>query len=192
MHGDDNGNYALSSLYYDTADYRFYWEKKDGIKFRRKLRIRYYESREVLKSDSEVFLEIKQRLDRVIQKRRAILPYKDALDLCNNRTIPEHGSRAAGVVEEAYCLIQQYDLRPMCITSYLRQAFVGSEYDAGLRITFDTDIRYKTEDLCLHSPKAGAFMISPELSIMEIKVNESIPYWLTELVANFNFSLIPK
>jgi hypothetical protein len=25
----DNGLYTLSSLYYDTDDYRFYWEKLD-------------------------------------------------------------------------------------------------------------------------------------------------------------------
>ena len=31
-----NGLYTLSSLYYDTNDYRFYWEKVDGIKYRRK------------------------------------------------------------------------------------------------------------------------------------------------------------
>ncbi len=39
-----NGRYALTSLYYDSPDFRCYWEKVDGIKFRRKLRIRRYET----------------------------------------------------------------------------------------------------------------------------------------------------
>jgi len=30
----------VTSLYYDTPDLRFYWEKIDGLRFRRKLRIR--------------------------------------------------------------------------------------------------------------------------------------------------------
>ncbi|MBQ2599838.1 VTC domain-containing protein [bacterium] len=33
-------------MYYDTQDYRFYWEKVDGLKYRRKLRIRQYETKE--------------------------------------------------------------------------------------------------------------------------------------------------
>ena len=47
----DNGLYALSSLYYDTDDYRFYWEKLEWLKYRRKLRIRQYETEEWLKDD---------------------------------------------------------------------------------------------------------------------------------------------
>ena len=38
----DAGSYLVWSRYYDTYDLRCYWEKIDGIKFRRKLRIRHY------------------------------------------------------------------------------------------------------------------------------------------------------
>ena len=38
-HSDHNGRYTLASLYYDGPDYRFYWEKVDGIRHRRKLRL---------------------------------------------------------------------------------------------------------------------------------------------------------
>lgn len=40
----NDGKYYLSSLYYDTSDHKFYWEKVDGIKYRQKLRIRWYET----------------------------------------------------------------------------------------------------------------------------------------------------
>ena len=43
-HGGNNGSYGLDSLYYNSPDFRCYWEKVDGIKFRRKLRIRRYKS----------------------------------------------------------------------------------------------------------------------------------------------------
>jgi hypothetical protein len=55
----------------------------DGIRFRRKLRLRRYETGEILTEETPVFLEIKQRVDRVTQKRRAVLPYREALRLCN-------------------------------------------------------------------------------------------------------------
>ena len=49
-HGNDNGRYALSSLYFDSPNLRCYWEKENGIKFRRKLRLRRYETGSVLSS----------------------------------------------------------------------------------------------------------------------------------------------
>ena len=33
-------------------------------------------------------------------------------------------------------------------------------------------------------------MISPNMVIMEVKANERIPYWLTEIVSDYNFRLI--
>ena len=69
-HGDEAGAYGLTSLYYDSPDFRFYWEKVDGIKFRRKLRIRCYAAAEPLTPQTPVFVEIKQRHNRVTQKRR--------------------------------------------------------------------------------------------------------------------------
>jgi SPX domain protein involved in polyphosphate accumulation len=185
-----NGGYAISSLYYDSADYRFYWEKVEGIKFRRKLRIRHYETQAELTPDTRVFVEIKQRLDRVTQKRRVLLPYRDALLLCNERSIPEHRPENHAVVEEIYTMLHQYNLRPASLVSYMRQAFIGGDYDAGLRVTFDTNLRYRTNDLQLHSKQIGPFLLPPERVIMEIKANERVPYWLTELVAAHNFRLI--
>ena len=34
--------YPISSVYWDTADFQFFWEKVEGVKFRRKLRFRRY------------------------------------------------------------------------------------------------------------------------------------------------------
>lgn len=42
-HAGPSGSYPLASLYCNTKDRRFYWEKLDGILFRRKVRIRPYD-----------------------------------------------------------------------------------------------------------------------------------------------------
>jgi hypothetical protein len=60
-HGD---GYKIASVYWDTADFRFFWEKIEGTKFRRKLRFRRYDDQ------PPVFVEVKQREDRTVQKRR--------------------------------------------------------------------------------------------------------------------------
>ncbi len=40
-----DGGYGVWSVYYDTPELRFYWEKIEGLRFRRKLRMRHYGDR---------------------------------------------------------------------------------------------------------------------------------------------------
>jgi len=182
-HGHNNGRYTLSSLYYDSPDLRCYRENDDGLKFRRKLRIRRYENSGLFTDESPVFLEIKQRYDRVTQKRRTVLPYRDALRLCNDRRLPDHDSDDRALVEEIYAFLWQRNLRPMSVVRYERQAFVGTEHDRGLRVTFDTALSFQARHLRLHEEPSGLPMLPANLAVMEIKVNERIPMWLTELIA---------
>jgi SPX domain protein involved in polyphosphate accumulation len=182
-HGHRNGRYSLSSLYYDSPDLRCYRENADGLKFRRKLRIRRYETGEVFADESPVFLEIKQRYDRVTQKRRTFLPYHVALQLCNDHQIPDHRPEDKALIEEAYAFLWQYNLRPASIVRYDRQAFVGTEYDRGLRVTFDTSLSFEASQLHLHDVPSGLPMLPANYVVMEIKVNERIPLWLTDMIA---------
>lgn len=86
-HGGTYG-YGVWSLYYDTSDYRFYWEKIDGIRFRRKLRISHYGDPGTVTGSSTVFLEVKQRVNRVTQKFRTELSHLEAIDVCDKRRAP--------------------------------------------------------------------------------------------------------
>lgn len=199
-HGDSCGSYYLSSLYYDSPDYRFYWEKIDGIKFRRKLRIRHYENSQPLDEDTPVFVEIKQRLNRVTQKRRVLLPFGDALRLCNQRQMPgpdsfQHNPSDGAVLEEIAGMLWENNLQPASIVSYSRQALIGGQYDVGLRVTFDKDLIYRQAGadpflLGLIGESGGLPLFPAGTVIIEIKVNERIPYWLTELVAMHDLSLM--
>jgi SPX domain protein involved in polyphosphate accumulation len=189
-HGQKNGRYAVSSLYYDSPGLRCYWEKLDGLKFRRKLHIRCYGTGAVHTEETPVYVEIKQRVDRVTQKRRAVLPYGDALRLCHDRQIPEHAPDDEALIEEITAFLWQYNLRPASIVGYDRQAFIGTEYDIGLRVTFDTALSFQAYPLHLHAEPSRLPMLRADRVVMEIKVNERIPYWLTELIAAHNLELV--
>ncbi len=190
-YGDSSGNYAVTSLYYDSPQHDFYWEKLEGIRFRRKLRIRYYESTELLDDNSKVFLEIKQRLDKVSQKRRLVLALKDAVKLAGfQKQVANLSAEDKLLSQEIQTMSWQYNLQATTIVSYFRQAFVGSDYDIGLRLTFDTNLRYRTNDLNLKSKSLGKYLFPAEMVVMEVKANERVPYWLTELVAKHNIRLI--
>lgn len=185
-HGSHSGRYPLASLYYDSPDLRCYWEKVDGVRVRRKLRIRRYENGDILTEETPVFVEIKQRVDRVTQKRRIILPYGAALRLCNRRELPDCEPQDRPVIEEIFAFLWQYNLRPVSIVRYQRQAFIGARYELGLRVTFDTALTTQVNRLGLHEPAFGWPMLGANWVIMEIKVNERLPYWLTELIAAHN------
>ncbi len=188
-HGNDNGRYALTSLYYDSPDLRCYREKEYGIRFRRKLRLRRYENDETLTEETPIFVEIKQRVDRVTQKRRAKLLYGEALRLCNDRQIPEHDPEDKAVIEEIYVYLWQYNLRPVSLVRYDRQAFIGTAYNLGLRVTFDTALTFQVHPLHLHEAPEGLPMMPFNKVVMEVKVNERIPSWLTEMIADHNLRL---
>jgi hypothetical protein len=67
---------------------------------------------------------------------------------------------------------------------------MGTEYDLGLRVTFDTSLTCRTTGLVLHED-ADHLPILPTTSVvMEIKANERIPYWLTEMIAAYNLNMI--
>ena len=48
------GAYQVNTLYFDSAGFGCYDEKKAGLKFRKKIRLRYYEPE--LKKDTPIYL----------------------------------------------------------------------------------------------------------------------------------------
>lgn len=185
------GGYGVWSLYYDTPQLRFYWEKIEGLKFRRKLRIRHYGNLDGVTDESPVCVEIKQRVNRVTQKRRITLPYGTARQLCDGRELVEHSPKERAFIHEVLELVVRLNLQPTAITGYQREALVGRHADTGLRVTFDRRIRGRDRDFHfgIAAPE-NRFTIPPHMSVMEIKVNERTPHWITDLAARRNLNLI--
>ena len=192
--GDAHGRYTITSLYYDSDDYRAYWDKIEGHKFRRKVRIRVY-GQETVTPDTRCFVEIKQRINKTLQKKRVVMTYASAEALCGHgESIPEEDDLSAtdrDIVSEIRYLQATLQLQPACVVSYDRRAFDGSDYEDGLRITFDTNLKGRTHDLSLLSTGVAAnqFFVPPEWCVMEIKVNYRVPYWLTEMIGHYRFTL---
>jgi SPX domain protein involved in polyphosphate accumulation len=188
-HGVD-GFYPIWSTYYDSPDLRFYWEKIEGLKFRRKLRVRHYGDRFAIDDDTTVYVEIKQRVNKVTQKRRVALPYHLARELCDRREMVEHDSAQRAFLEEVLELVSGLDLRPVAITGYQRKAFVGRDADVGLRVTIDQRVRGRDRDFHLGADAENRLTIPAKLAVLEIKANERVPYWLTDLAARSNMSVV--
>ncbi|WP_094980048.1 polyphosphate polymerase domain-containing protein [Rhodococcus pyridinivorans] len=185
-----HGGYPVTSLYYDTPDLRFYWEKIEGLKFRRKVRMRLYGDPAACTDDSPVQVEIKQRVNRVTQKRRTALPYGVALRWLNGREDIECDDSQRPFVNEVSSLVGNLDLRPIVTTGYLREAFVGRDADLGLRVTIDHKVHGRDRDFHFASGAENRFIIPPKLAVVELKANERVPYWATDLTARLDMSVI--
>ena len=185
-----SGGYGVWSVYYDTVGLRFYWEKIEGLKFRRKLRVRHYGDRFTIDDETVVYVEIKQRVNKVTQKRRVALPYRLARRLCDQREMVEHDPSQRAFLEEVLELVSGLDLRPVAITGYQREAFVGRDADVGLRVTLDHRVRGRDRDFHLGADAENRLTVPAQLAVLEIKANERVPYWLTDLAARSNMSVV--
>lgn len=184
-HGDELGHYLVTSLYYDTAGYKAYWDKMQGHRFRRKLRMRVY-GEGAITPETTCFVEIKQRTNRTIEKKRVALAYSSAVALCEMGVEVDALAEADGaVIDEVMYLRSALQLQPACIISYDRLAFNGTELDSGLRVTFDTNMKCRAHDLSLLPPgyAENRYFIPPEWCIMEIKADGHVPLWLTRLTS---------
>ncbi len=182
--------YGVWSVYYDTRQLRFYWEKIEGLRFRRKLRLRHYGDRFSIGEDTTVYVEIKQRVNRVTQKRRIGLPYAAARQLCDGRQTVDHQPGQAGFVSEILGLVSGLDLRPVAMTGYQREAYVGRDAEVGLRVTLDHRVRGRDRDFHLGADAENRLIIPARMSVLEVKANDRVPYWLTDLAAAADLSVV--
>ena len=63
-----------------------------------------------------------------------------------------------------------------------RKAYVGSE-EPGLRLTFDSSIRWRDTQLRLTDGDHGQELLEDGQVLLEIKMPESAPLWLAELLS---------
>jgi VTC domain len=187
--GDKDGYYRVTSLYYDSPDLSFYRSKIEGIKYRRKLRVRVYPGDDP-RTIVTAFAEIKQRMNRTVQKRRIVLPLDDALALCGGDYDPERlQGQDAETASEILYMQRVMRLTPKCIVNYRRRAFMGSRYEQGMRVTFDMLLQGRTSALVLNELAKDYYFMPPDWFVMEVKVNERIPTWMISLLAKHECSL---
>ena len=173
MHPDMFGRSTVSSIYYDTEDYRLVRASLDKPDYKEKLRVRAYGA---TTAESHVFVELKKKVDGVVYKRRVELPLNDANALLRG----EPTSVDSQVIHEIRYFLSLYQPKPSALLSYRRVAYTGGE--AGLRITFDDSIRYRTGSLSLTAGSWGEALLPAGTILMEIKAPGAMPIWLCDLL----------
>jgi len=181
----DGGFYKVLSCYYDSPDLRCYWEKMDGEKYRRKVRVRTYGA-----NPDQAFVEIKQRYNLNVQKRRMRAPIDQVERVMASIVDGTYAGGEHAVYDEVCWLARQYKLEPKLIVSYNRAAFFDN-YKPDLRITLDRNIRCRNLDLDLRRHRmAGHWALPPQFLILEIKFNEVMPRWIGTCLNSLNLEIM--
>lgn len=142
------GKSNVNSIYYDTDDYRLIRNSIDKPVYKEKLRLRSYS---IPNADSTVFLELKKKYKGVVYKRRKTLKYSDAQNYLKFHIMPGNSQ----IMREIDWTMSFYkSLKPKMFIGNDRLAYVGKE-DKNLRITFDFNLRFRTDKLSLDCRNYG-------------------------------------
>lgn len=176
MEADSFGKSTIYNLYYDTSDFLHIRRSIEKPVYKEKLRVRSYGR---ATEHSKVYLELKKKYKSVVYKRRIGLTENSVIEYFNNvSSLPETQiAREIDYVKSFYV-----NLGPRVFIAYDREAYFGKE-DGNFRVTFDTNIVYRQDDLHLSSEKYGEDIIEKNQILMEIKVAGGIPLWLVHFLS---------
>lgn len=169
---DRFGENTVQSLYYDTDDYRLIRTSIEKPLFKEKFRLRCYNLNDC---DKDVYAEMKRKYDGVVYKRRVACKEREAPDLLTDKNPTSQIAK-----ELAYFSSVYGNLQPKILILYDRAAFFATDCD--LRVTFDKNIRYRTDDLNFYTSLDGKSLLSDDLVLMELKAGTALPLWLCNLL----------
>ncbi|MBE5823217.1 MAG: polyphosphate polymerase domain-containing protein [Butyrivibrio sp.] len=161
---DSYGKTSILNIYFDTPDFKLIERSLEKPVYKEKLRLRTYG---VASDDTNAFIEIKKKYKGVVYKRRINMPYKDAMDYLTRDKELKERSQISDEID--YFKHFYKGLRPAMAISYDRIAMAGIE-DPDLRITFDENIRWRTENLSLTEGNVGKDILLPGQHLMELKI----------------------
>ena len=177
---DENGEYFIRSLYFDTYDNKAVGEKYDGVPFREKWRIRFYNH------DTSMI-----RLENKIKRISACL--KISCEITKDEVLKILNKDYDFLKESKEPVRQKFHRELTCeghvaktITDYIRTPFISVL--GNTRITIDSDLRSPTGGLMdMFDPNSPTVSVFPdERCVLEVKYDEYIPDYIYNLIQQFD------
>ncbi len=166
-HVNQNGNYKIRSLYFDTLTDKALREKIDGVNKREKFRIRCYDG-----NTSIIHLEKKSKWNGMGKKQIANLTKEETQALIDG-DIEWMIKSGRALVIELYSKMKSEGLRPKTIVEYTREPFVLK--NGNVRVTLDYDIRTGLRGTDFLNPACVMIPAGDPVIILEVKWDEYLP-----------------
>ena len=173
--GDENNQYHIRSLYFDTAYDSALYDKINGTANRDKYRIRIYNF-----SDQMIRLECKSKFRDLISKRSVRIT-RDLAEQLISADPTGLESTASGLVSDTFREMRTNLLHPVVIVDYLREAYLHPAEE--VRITFDMQLRSGLNSVDMFNPYLPT--VPPfyhDEIILEVKYNQVLPPYIANLL----------
>ena len=176
MEIDQYGKTSIASLYYATPTDQLIRLSLEKPLFKEKIRLRSYG---LATEGSPVFLELKRKAYGIVYKRRV----QTTIPLVRKFFSGEGDICSGGQINSEITAFRDHykTLVPACLIIYDRTAYF--EPGGDLRLTIDDAPRYRTDGLTLTQSMDGVPFLDEGWTILEIKVQEAMPLWLSEILS---------
>ena len=170
----EDGSYLIKSLYFDDRDSSSYYEKMDGVLYRKKYRIRMYND-----VDTFIRLEKKMKHNNFTAKEQMLIS-KDIYSKILDGKIDEI-ENPDGLLLEFITNYKNKGLVPSVIVEYHRTAFTYPISD--VRITFDSNIQSSLYNYDLFNTSYPRYIVDePGKQVLEVKFNEILPLHIANIL----------
>lgn len=191
MNADRYGLHTICNVYYDTDQDDLIRASIEKPIYKEKFRLRSYG---IPGGEDTVFLEMKKKYKGMVYKRRVAAPYDRTMEYLSRVTCQAGGEETPEdrdgltdspegkqILNEITFMIHRYQLHPRIYIAYDRIAYYGKE-NPDIRLTIDSNMRFREENLNLAAGDAGTPILPEEKYLMEIKIPDAMPLWLTEIL----------
>ena len=166
----------VCSIYYDSDDYSLIRHSLEKPVYKEKLRIRSYGT---ARQDSAAFVELKKKFKGVVYKRRVEMTVREAEEWLSGKGRPPKETQ---ITKEIDWFLKMNDVSPKVFIGCDRTSYVDKD-DSELRITVDSQIRWRETNLHLDAGDEGQELLTDGKSLMEIKIPNAAPLWLASLLS---------
>ena len=174
--GNENNEYHIRSLYFDTINDDALEEKIAGVGNRKKYRIRIYNFK-----DKVIKLECKSKYGDLISKQSVTIPRDLAEQLIAGD--PEGLQRMRHpLFHDMYREMRINLLRPAVIVDYVREAYIHPAEE--VRITFDKTLRTGLYSNDLFNKNIPTYPVFDDpVEILEVKYDEFLPSYIQSMLS---------
>lgn len=174
--GNENNEYLIRSLYFDTFDDQALEEKIAGVGMRKKYRIRLYNF-----NDRVIKLECKSKMGDLISKQSVSIPRDLAEQIIAGD--PDGLQRMKHpLLQEVYMMMKTKLLKPAVIVDYLREAYIHNAEE--VRVTFDKQIRTGLNSTDLFNGRIPTYPVFDDpVEVLEVKYDDFLPSYLQAVLS---------
>ncbi len=174
--GDENNEYHIRSLYFDTINDDALADKIAGVGNRKKYRIRIYNF-----SDRVIKLECKSKYGDLISKQSVSIPRELAEQLIAGD--PDGLQRMRHpLFHDVFREMRTHLLRPAVIVDYIREAYIHPAEE--VRVTFDKQLRTGLYSTDLFNPQIPTYPVFDlPVEVLEVKFDEFLPTYIQSILS---------